>query len=158
MGIPSCSSSRIGTIFGVIVTFLSVVLAWVFFRSTNLHTALDMISSMIGLNGVTLPGRSLFKWGLADEIEKLGIHFGASTLFYGNESIWTWIVILWVICWFTPNSQKILSSYQPTLYKVVSISRLNWVPNAVIAWLVGGIFVIALFSIGKISTFLYFQF
>jgi hypothetical protein len=147
-----------GTIVGVIVTFPAVVLAWVFFRSPNLHTALDIISSMVGLNGITLPGRSLFKWGLADEIEKLGIHFGASTLFYGNESIWTWIAILWIIAWYSPNSQQILSSYQPTLDKVIFIGRINWVPNAIIAWLVGSIFVITLFSIGKISTFLYFQF
>lgn len=157
-GYPVGSSSRMGTIVGVIVTFPAVVLAWVFFRSPNLHTALDIISSMVGLNGITLPGRSLFKWGLADEIEKLGIHFGASTLFYGNESIWTWIAILWIIAWFSPNSQQILSSYQPTLDKVIFIGRINWVPNAIIAWLVGSIFVITLFSIGKISTFLYFQF
>jgi hypothetical protein len=147
-----------GTIVGVIVTFPAVVLAWVFFRSPNLHTALDIISSMVGLNGITLPGRSLFKWGLADEIEKLGIHFGASTLFYGNESIWTWIAILWTIAWFSPNSQQILSANQPTLEHDFTRIKFTWKPNK--AWLsiVAITLLYSVIRMEKVSEFLYFQF
>jgi alginate O-acetyltransferase complex protein AlgI len=41
---------------GFVLTFLSVTTAMVFFRASTVHSAIDLVMGLIGLNGVTLPG------------------------------------------------------------------------------------------------------
>ena len=48
-------SSYLTHFLSVVITFVCVVVAWVFFRATNLDTALNVLNGMIGLNGVVLP-------------------------------------------------------------------------------------------------------
>ena len=48
-------------------TFLAVVVAWVFFRATDVHAALSMLRGMAGLNGALLPDQIIgFVPALAD--------------------------------------------------------------------------------------------
>ncbi|MBY0578482.1 MAG: MBOAT family protein [Burkholderiales bacterium] len=158
MGYPAGRPSRMGRMAGTMTTFLAVVIAWVCFRAPNLHTAQGMIASMVGLNGITLPGRALFKWGLADAMEKLGIHFGPATLFYGLEHIWLWIAALWALAWFAPNSQQIMAAYQPTLEQGAFNRWLRWSPNGFWLTVVVVILLYAVTRMEKVSEFLYFQF
>ena len=158
LGHPAGQPSRLGRIVGRVTTFAAVVIAWVCFRAPDLHTALDMMGSMVGLNGLTLPGRSLLNGQLIELMSKLGIHFGPATLFYGQEVIWEWVAVLWVLAWFAPNSQQILAAFQPTLERVTPGMWSCWYPNKV--WLIM-IVVILLYSITvmeRVSEFLYFQF
>jgi hypothetical protein len=46
-------------LFGVTLTFIAVVVAWVFFRATDLPTALTMLSAMAGSGAVGAPAYSL---------------------------------------------------------------------------------------------------
>jgi len=158
LGFPAGRSSLIGRYTGMTITFLAVVVAWVCFRAPDFHTAQSMVGSMVGLNGVVLPGRSLFSPELAGAIESFGIHFGPAPLFYGLESIWGWIAALWAVAWFAPNSQQILAAHHPVLEEVEYKGWLRWQPNK--AWLIIVVMVL-LYSITemeKVSEFLYFQF
>jgi D-alanyl-lipoteichoic acid acyltransferase DltB (MBOAT superfamily) len=158
LGFPAGKISRTGHIVGMMITFPAVVLAWVFFRASNLHAALHIVSSMIGLNGIMLPGRLLFSGHQVEVMAKLGIHFGSAPLLYGHEAIWKWIAALSAIAWFTPNSQQILSNYQPTLDQVTSKGWLRWQPNMVWLGIIIAILLYSIIGMEKVSEFLYFQF
>ena len=157
-GYPVGRSSRMGRFTGMMVTFLAVVIAWVCFRAPDLHTALGMVSSMAGMNGITLPGRSLLGEHIAGVIEGVGIHFGPAPLFYGKEAIWGWIAVLWALAWFAPNSQQILSAHQPVLDSVEYKGWLRWQPNKVWLAIVVMVLLYSITEMEKVSEFLYFQF
>ncbi len=46
---------KVTKLFSVLITFLAVVVAWVFFRSDSISSAYSMLCSMFGLYGVSLP-------------------------------------------------------------------------------------------------------
>ena len=47
--------SKIYTVFCWVLTFNFINISWVFFRSENVSGAVDLIKSMVGINGVVLP-------------------------------------------------------------------------------------------------------
>ena len=48
-------NSRSGAVFGVILTFLAVVVAWVFFRAPSFAGAFNLLAGMAGLHGIVIP-------------------------------------------------------------------------------------------------------
>lgn len=158
LGYPVGKNSLTGRIAGMMITFPAVVLAWVFFRAPDLHAAMSMINSMIGLNGITLPGRSLFNVNKVDAMAKLGIHFGPAPLFYGYEAIWKWIAALWAMAWLAPNTQQIFSTSRPTLEQITTGGWLRWYPNKIWLSIIVVILLYSIFGMEKVSEFLYFQF
>ncbi len=128
------------------ITFIAIVFAWVFFRSENMSTALTIIKSMMGLNGLS---------------------FSNELITIGRRKIVSDILILLAIAWFTPNVQEWMSKYEPVLNydKVKRLSsnnivwsRLQWQPNKIYAVVTSGLTVIALLHLAKVSEFLYFDF
>jgi D-alanyl-lipoteichoic acid acyltransferase DltB (MBOAT superfamily) len=79
---------------GCLVTFLAVVVAWVFFRAENMGTALRMLEAMVGVNGVSF---------------EVSMEIGKRML-----------VLLPIIVWFTPNTQQWMEQYNPTLEQRVT--------------------------------------
>ncbi|GCB01989.1 probable poly(beta-D-mannuronate) O-acetylase [Sulfuriferula multivorans] len=162
MGYPIGPPTRLGRIAGMTLTFLVVVVAWVFFRAPSLQAALNILSAMFDLNGVVLPGSwyGLLHWRLVQALAKLGIHFGRPLpLFEDVGHVWRWIAALWVLAWFAPNTQQIMAAFKPALEEIKEpAGYFSWRPNRVFAWLVGCLFVVALFSMNRVSEFLYFQF
>ncbi len=162
MGYPIGPPTRLGRIAGMTITFLVVVVAWVFFRAPNLQAALGILSAMLGLNGVILPSGwyGLFHPQLIETLTKLGIHFGRPLpLFEGVGHVWRWIAVLWVVAWFAPNTQQIMAAFKPALEQIKEpAGYFSWRPNRVFAWLIGCLFVAALFNMNRVSEFLYFQF
>ena len=128
-------SSWVGRFSGRFITFISIVFAWVFFRAENLDSALSITSSMLGLNGFDFTG-----------------HFQLSM-----------IAKLLFIAWVLPNTQQIMSKYEPTLSlpdrENYSTNKwFLWRPN--LLWLLI-IFIMASQSLlqgNEVSEFLYFQF
>jgi D-alanyl-lipoteichoic acid acyltransferase DltB (MBOAT superfamily) len=55
LGLLSESSNVLGYRIGQVTTFLAVVVAWVFFRSENVSSAVEMLKAMGGHNGITVP-------------------------------------------------------------------------------------------------------
>jgi D-alanyl-lipoteichoic acid acyltransferase DltB (MBOAT superfamily) len=99
------------------LTFLAVVVAWVFFRATSFQAALAMLDGMIGLNGIALPAAYEAKLGdLAPYLRQMGVGFDLSL-----PSAWGagWMVLvlsaLLVIVWAMPNSLQLLAPFRPAL-------------------------------------------
>jgi alginate O-acetyltransferase complex protein AlgI len=79
VGYPVGQPSGWGRVAGMMVTFVAVVTAWVFFRASTLEAALAMMRGMLGLHGITLPGDwyGLLHWRLVQAMDQVGIRFGA---------------------------------------------------------------------------------
>ena len=117
----------------VTATFLAVTVAWVFFRSDNLGTALVLLKAMFGMGG---------------------LHAGVVSRGAVN---WIWILLL--IAMLAPNTQQIMRRFSPALdYKQADETGLAWKPNG--RWLAAhvALAVFAVISISKVSEFIYFRF
>jgi alginate O-acetyltransferase complex protein AlgI len=156
-------------LFGWLTTFIAVVIGWVFFRATNFEAALAMLQGMAGLNGIALPNAIATRLG--DIWELLG-KFGFTTyLGGGNQFVftWLWIAILFPITLAMPNTQQIMSKFEPALHLhqphekneirfLVLEQILVWKPNMYWAVAIGVIAALAVLAMTGISEFLYFQF
>src|SRR5262249_41450194 len=87
------SYDRFMTPVGLILTFVSVSAAMVFFRAPAVASAMDLLKGMIGLNGLALPP------GSSQDI----------------VMILTWIVGLTIVALGCPNTLQILAQYEPAL-------------------------------------------
>ncbi len=153
------SFGMLGKAFGISLTFLSVVVGWVFFRADNLDSAFSIIRGMTGLNGIILPDFWLPKWGAFGKwLAASGVHFGTTaTPVTGGEFNWIWIMA--GIALLSPNIYRIMGKFEPALnLPENNDSRISWSPSP--AWVVPiavmGFF--AIINMNKESAFLYFQF
>lgn len=130
-----------------ILTFLAVVVGWVFFRSADLSTAATLLRAMIGLNG------SLRSGGPAVD--------GAALLT---------VSLLFAIAWFAPNSQALIGYTGPGYAYTHPGTRVEeasseseggyreWRPSLRWAVAAGVLLAVCLMSMTRVSEFLYFQF
>ena len=153
-------STRWGRACGCLVTFIAVVVGWVFFRAADLAAALAMLKAMAGFNGLLLPDFWLPKWGAAGQwLAAHGIRFGDTHDLVGGGVVnWIWILLL--VVWFAPNTQQLLAGYRPALALFAEryAGPLAWRPTPVYALLAALTAVIAIFNLQQQSEFLYFQF
>ncbi|HTS55546.1 MAG TPA: MBOAT family protein [Burkholderiales bacterium] len=126
---------------GRLLTFLAVVVAWVFFRAETLPAAKAILEGMAGLNGVT---KADPYW------------FGAPQL--------RWLTVMFLIAWGLPNAQQLLHRYRPAIETYPGEvsppywSRLAWRPAATWALLTALLLVTAIINLTHVSEFLYYQF
>ena len=139
-------------------TFTAVTLAWVFFRSNNLHTAVTITQTMLGCNGVSLPDNWFVRFpNIHEWFNNHGLFAPSNGLATSGMMNWIWIMLL--IVWFAPNTQTIMQSFKPALDMPKDHKkRWLWQPSArtaLVVWLIG---FIAIINVNKQSAFLYFQF
>lgn len=138
---------------GCLITFLAVVVAWVFFRAKNIDTAMVMLHGMTGTSSISVSQGLLNK---AEVIKSAFLSVG-----------------LLSIAWFFPNTQQWLQDYSPAIdqpkkYHSQSSARwqkhlhekLKWQPNIGFGLLFGFLLFICTktFLAASPSEFLYFQF
>jgi D-alanyl-lipoteichoic acid acyltransferase DltB (MBOAT superfamily) len=152
---------------GWFVTFIAVVVSWVFFRAKDVDTALSILSSMVGMNGIQLP--AFFEPYLAF-MRDWGVGFLGFTVDVGISQKYAVFgtAILLLIAWFTPNTEQWLGKYNPTLTQPVGSNEpswlnrlwqsLSWQPNKIWTVVVAGITAVSLLCFTRVSEFLYFQF
>ncbi len=138
--------------FGRLITFISVVVAWVVFRAESLNGALGMYSGMFGYNGISLTYQRMFHNGV----------FGNPN--YGMALIFFMLVIVWC----TPNTLYWMRNENPGLGFNQFVSNRNiidsdikksWKPTAV--WAIVLVIIASVsftLMLGSASEFLYFQF
>ena len=150
---------------GQAVTFLAVVVAWVFFRAESFREAVSILRGMVGMNGVALPlgwmdGLGpMTHWLMAHDV-----HFEAMPRFGGARQIALTLVLLMLV-WAAPNAlQWMESRNMATGRKGKSLEgywrRFAWQPNLANAVLVGAAFscsVIAMY-LSSGSEFIYYNF
>ena len=160
------------------LTFLAVVVGWVFFRADSFLSAITMLSGMAGMNGVSLPGYLENILGQYfsghDWVIFTGFHPLTMKISSMDFAIFTiFMAIGLMIIWLLPNVREIFQNHAP-VYEDVNAPALKlsmpktqiyqsnfiWFPSAKLASLFGVIFFITLLIIGSnhASEFLYFQF
>jgi len=132
-------SGRLGAMSSVLVTFLAVVSAQVFFRADSTEDAFAVLRGAIGINGVG------------------PIHQTAVAL-----STWLALALLFAAIWWLPNTQEILGQYSNEDASERATRRrlqfLHWQPTWSWSLLIGAAFFASFVLMKTASRFLYFQF
>lgn len=148
----------------VLLTFVAVTFAWVYFRAEDFAAANNILLAMLGTQGFLLPADYQHYLGvLGDWLAIHGWRFEADAgTFQGAKQI-AWLMLATLIIWGFPNTQQFFCRFQPALrYSNEGITtwqlRLQWRPS--MAWGLGIVLLgsIALLSLNRVSEFLYFQF
>ncbi|HIE55708.1 MAG TPA: MBOAT family protein, partial [Chromatiaceae bacterium] len=152
------------------ITFLAVVVGWVFFRAPDFPSAINMLQGMAMLNGVALPNGIMVRLGgLGEQLQALGVgtYLGRGTEFLFT---WLWLLPLMLLSLFFPNTQQIMARFEPALAtyeddKKNEISTpkwlttaLQWHPSLRWSWAMGGMTLLGILALSGVSEFLYFQF
>jgi alginate O-acetyltransferase complex protein AlgI len=149
----------------VLLTFVSVVVALVFFRADNVPSAINLLSGMMGVNGVAVHPTMLQLPGVRQLTELLGIPVSFAPYFNLRRVLP--IVVFLAVVWTLPNTQQWLGHYRTALgYKAATgwLERLvpatAWRPTAVFGIVVGvfGVFALIRALSSAPTEFLYFQF
>lgn len=146
----------------VFLTFVAVLFTWVFFRCSNLHTAVGVLHSMLGGDGLTMSVATVNPNGhMASFLSAVGIKFVPDTVGAPGYTRGFWIVaVLLGIIWLLPNTQQWLSVYRPLLDEDRHPSRRHLPLNAVTGLLlgIGLFFIVRTYYTVVASPFLYFNF
>lgn len=152
---------------GQTVTFIAVVISWVFFKANSFETATSILKSMFGFNGIDLPE---FLESYLGFLRNFGIGFSGFTVNVGiSQKYATFgILILLIIVWFTPNTQQWMGKYNPALTEPVEYYQsdwqqkfwhyLSWKPNKIWTVIIASLTSLSLLCFSRVSEFLYFQF
>jgi alginate O-acetyltransferase complex protein AlgI len=154
------------------VTFVAVVVGWVFFRATSLDAAISILSGMSGINGISIPNAMMARLGgLQDLLLNIGVstHFGSGGAL-NFVSTWLWIIILFPIVLVFPNTQDLFNKYQGSLSDksynsratfwpfFSKIKNIYWKENMIWAVFISTMLVTGMLTLSQVSEFLYFQF
>ena len=170
LGRTGTESSRAGKLVAWLITFMAVVTGWVFFRATDFHSAITILEGMAGMNGVALPNAVIARLGDAGmwlQGAGVGVYLGGGSDFFFT---WLWIMVLLAVVLMMPNTQQIMSSFEPALRVYQSdkkyqirfgerlASRITWQPKTGWAVVIGLVAATGLLALTSVSEFLYFQF
>jgi hypothetical protein len=146
----------------VIVTFIAVLYAWVFFRAKTLPQARQVVATMIGLNGYTIPdGVNDPKRQPGPLLQKLGFRFVDKNLAFGfYKKGMRQMLVLLLIVFLLPNTQQLLRATDPTLEPVERPSRLRFAFNIATGLILGVLLfaVVRSYFVARPSPFIYFNF
>ncbi|MDH5409219.1 MAG: MBOAT family protein [Gammaproteobacteria bacterium] len=145
------------TITGICITFIAVTISWVFFRSDSIASAIELLRSMFGFNGISLP--QLFSnIPLLGEYEQLNFGFiFVHDLSNSVEGI-IWVVLSAIILWLLPNTAQIYTGTLLRTENIIKSHRITWKPDILWASFSAIVFVGSILFINSIEEFIYFQF
>jgi len=145
-----------------LITFLAVVVAWVFFRAADFTTAADIAAAMTGHHGIVLPEQWANGSALSTWLAGHGVQF-AKLAHFDRVAQLNWLCFLLVFCWLAPNTQQVLAAYQPALLTpgygtLGDAGWLAWRPGWRWLAVLASLGSMALLSIHRYSEFIYFRF
>lgn len=152
------------------LTFVAVVIGWVFFRATSFDAAIAILEGMSGANGISIPNAIMARLGdFQSTLTGLGVdsHLGGGSDFVFT---WLWIIALLplVICF--PNTQDLFSKHngslssksfesQNTFWPYFKLAQhIQWQTNKIWAVIISLALVAGVMTLSQVSEFLYFQF
>ena len=150
-------------VFCIGLTMLFVVNVEVFFRASNVSTALRVLSGMYGGGGIAMP--PVLSGKIAPVLAML--HMNVQPSWEGGYAFvqtWILVIIAWSIAWLLPNTHEMLAKYDPALGfklrpgRAAELGWLAWRPS--VGWAIGlsVATLLGLMSLGQVSEFLYWQF
>ncbi len=149
---------------GFVLTFLSVVVSMVVFRSTSVTTASNILSGMIGANGVELPG------SIYDKLSSLGLSLSAMNVasnlpnYVNLRDLFIWLFVAGSIALLLPNTLQIMDRFEPAIGIKASENsnflrfRICWNASPIWTIIIGIVAFTAIANIGGYTEFLYWQF
>ena len=160
--------SGFGVLIAWAITFLSVIISWIFFRSQTWEGAIKILSAMIGLNGISLPH-------LAPETILLAINnLNINVLTLGalpiiDTGLADALIILMscaLLVFLMPNTAQIMRTTfrNGALQDIMTLEHkhhlrtLQWTGATYQAAAIGCITAISILCLTRINDFLYFQF
>ncbi|BBO99925.1 hypothetical protein SFSGTM_06340 [Sulfuriferula nivalis] len=164
-GVPA----RVYYLAATLLTFVCVVVAWVFFRAESFSSAILVLKGCFGYGGISLPSKlGMLADGLGNlsGLLPVGVTFGGVFLnipgmgSMGGLAPFARLLILGLfIVWFAPNSQQFFNI-------VENLNRESRLFNWAVTWrlrpamglFLGCVFCLAVSKLDKVSTFLYYQF
>jgi D-alanyl-lipoteichoic acid acyltransferase DltB (MBOAT superfamily) len=165
LGWPLESKRRFVRGASILLTFVCVVVALVFFRADNVPAALNLLTGMVGGHGVIMPERLASLPGMSQIETMLGL--AVAELEYFGMSQMMWIVALLIVVWAMPNSQQIMRHYRtalaaqpkPSLLQT-AVPVMTWRPTRAVGFAIGclGFFLVIRAISAAPTEFLYFQF
>ncbi len=158
-------SNRIYRLFCWLVTFLAVVIGWVYFRAPTIGQGNDILFAMSGANGMELPMGIAARLGDSMrwlESMGIGVGWGSGSAFIAN---YLWVLIAGIAALFLPNVAQIFNRYDPVIYEHESSFK-NYRDSAAIKWRYSSAWASAtaflclmgILTLTQVSEFLYFQF
>lgn len=140
----------------LLLTFIAVCVAEVFFRSASTHDAVELLGGMAGFNGVgfvhAAAGSAIAKAWLA---QHTGLARSAPLL----PATASGVFLLFPLVLFFPNTQEILGQAKLARDEIVNFTyRIAWKPSMVWAVSLAFISIVVFWRMTATSTFLYFQF
>jgi len=129
------------------LTFLAVVVAWVFFRAESFAAAQAMLAAMAGAQGLPGHGPALLPVSAID-LEK------------ARDLLLAGLLVVFAC----PNALQLFAAHRPTTdpwpapAAPTTARRLQWRPTPAWAWTAALLLVVSVFGFTKASEFLYFQF
>ncbi|MEO1429291.1 MAG: MBOAT family protein [Cyanobacteria bacterium J06633_8] len=154
---------------GWLLTFVAVVVGWVFFRAESIDSALVIVKGMFGFNGVSVAESLSGKLGFLQNWN-IQANGWLPTIGAKPAEVILFISFLLIIAWFTPNTQQWMERHNPVLnhqlanqssiYKSDFWKRLQWEPNNFYGLVISALILITLKVIldAPESEFLYFNF
>lgn len=144
----------------IAITFLSVVIGWVFFRANSFSIATDILAGMAGLHGVGIPeALANHIGGIKNTLSSIGVDFYAGG---GSQfiSTWAWVCIAASIAFGLPNTQQWHAHWRPALDPVPppKPAGRRWSLHPVWAIGLGFASAICILALSRPTEFLYFQF
>lgn len=107
------------------VTMLAVLIGWVFFRAESVPSALDILASLGGGNGLSLPASLQTHLG---SLVAAGVQFDLERALVLTPGEWIrgakWIAIMAVIVLFFPTTQRFMERWRPTMLTALGVSGL----------------------------------
>ena len=144
------------------ITFVAVVVAWVFFRAADVRSALHVLKGMAGWNGVSLPVSLAQAPGFAWVADRGAVFEGLLTNTHaGATGAMLAVALLLLVVWLLPNTQQLTRDFDPASAPVSAPSllrALKWRPDLQWAVLGGGMLGLGILALNRVSEFLYFQF
>jgi alginate O-acetyltransferase complex protein AlgI len=158
-----------------LLTFVAVVIGWVFFKAENLAVAFSVLKSMAGFNGISLPDwlesplGFMQAWGVQFNNLMPNLQFEVEQLDDVNELEpivpIVKIIVLLLLVRLAPNTQQWLahwSAAKTAIGQAASVKAhwqlLSWRPNRFWAVISAVVTAIALLNLAQVSEFLYFEF
>ena len=153
-----------------LVTFVAVVIGWVFFRAGSFDAAVSVLQGMAGLNGIALPNAIAAR---LDAVWPVLASLGFGTYLGGGAQFvftWLWIAALLPVALILPNTQQIMRHTVPGMHLHTGraedelqpaprlADKLAWRNTTGWAIGIGLLAAIAVLAMTRISEFLYFQF
>ena len=117
----------------VLSVYVAALVAFAFFRAASVDDALFVLAGMAGGHDI-------------------GPAFSRTTLLQ--------LAVLFLVVWFAPNTQQIMSRFEPALGRPIAnpYSGLVWRPSGSWAVAAGGLAALGVLALGGTTEFLYFQF